>query len=270
MDTGSMLNLKNLDGNLAVLEANCAEASRLDLRPKAIYHLGIPSSSPMYKSDPFLVGEAINGTIAIFELARKAQCRVVYASSSSLYSGLVPPHNEDMQIQVTDYYTEARLAVERIAELYQRLFGLPSVGMRFFSVYGPKEKSKKQYANMVSQFMWEMMAGKPPVIYGDGKQTRDFTYVSDVVKALRLAMNSDYHGILNVGTGAAYSFNDVIDLVNKEIKSDIKPKHIENPIKNYVRHTLADTSKMERSLGFKARYTLQEGIKELLKYYAES
>lgn len=269
MDTGSIVNLEDLGGSLKVIDADCVDASRLDLKPEAIYHLGIPSSSPMYKKDPFLVGKAINGTIAVFELARKAGCRVVYASSSSLYSGLLPPHREDMTIQVTDYYTEARLAIERMAELYWRLFRIPSVGMRFFSVYGPKEKAKRKYANMISQFLWEMIEGKAPVIYGEGKQTRDFTYVRDVVRALRLAMDSDYQGILNVGTGKAFSFNDVVHLVNKGLGSEIAPKYIDNPIKNYVGHTLADTSKSEKVLGFKAAYTLEEGLKDLLKYYGK-
>jgi UDP-glucose 4-epimerase len=174
-----------------------------------------------------------------------------------------------MTIQVTDYYTEARLAIERIAELYKRLFDVQSAGMRFFSVYGPKEMAKKQYANMVSQFLWEMMEGKPPVIYGDGTQTRDFTYVKEVVRALRLAMSSNYHGILNVGTGVAYSFNDVIDLINQGIGSEIKPKYVDNPIKNYVSHTLADTSKTKGILGFEARCTLDKGIKSLISFMQE-
>lgn len=275
MDSGSISNLKNLSGDLEVIEASCVDASKFNLKPDAIYHLGIPSSSPMYKKNPFLVGEAINGTIAVFELARSVKCRVVYASSSSLYSGLTPPHREDMPIQVTDYYTEARLAIERTAELYKRLFDVPSAGMRFFSVYGPKEKAKKQYANMVSQFLWDMMEGKSPVIYGDGTQTRDFTYVKDVVRALRLAMNSDYHGILNAGTGTAYSFNDVIDLINEGlinqgIGSEIKPKYVDNPIKNYVSHTLADTTKTKEILGFEACCTLNDGIRSLIKFVKKS
>lgn len=264
MDTGSTSNLKGLKGDLEVIEGSCLDASRFKLTPEAIYHLGIPSSSPMYKKNPFLVGEAVNGTIAVFELARSAGCKVVYASSSSLYSGLTPPHREDMTIQVTDYYTEARLAIERIAELYKRLFDVPSVGMRFFSVYGPREKAKKQYANMVSQFLWEMVEGRSPVIYGDGTQTRDFTNVKDVVRALKLAMSSGYHGILNVGTGAAYSFNDVIDLINQGIGSEISPKYVDNPIKNYVSHTLADTSKTKEILGFEACCTLNDGIRSLI------
>jgi UDP-glucose 4-epimerase len=264
MDTGSMANLEDIDGDLEMIKANCTDALNLSLNPESIYHLGIPSSSPMYKRNPFLVGEAINGTIAIFEVAKRAGSRVVYASSSSLYNGLIPPHKEDMSIQVTDYYTEARLAIERIAELYNQLFDVPSVGMRFFSVYGPKEKAKKQYANMVSQFLWQMKEGNPPVIYGDGTQSRDFTYVKDVTKALNLAMNSDYHGIINVGTGTAHSFNEVVEIVNKALGTEILPKYIDNPIKNYVGHTLADISKAKRILGFEAEHTLSDGVKRLI------
>ncbi|HUM80866.1 MAG TPA: NAD-dependent epimerase/dehydratase family protein, partial [Methanothrix sp.] len=202
----------------------------------------------------------INGFISVLETARRSGARLVYASSSSLYSGLLPPHREDMTIAVTDYYTEARLAMERLAELYHRLYGVGSAGMRFFSVYGPREESKKQYANMVSQFLWQMRQGEEPVIYGDGSQTRDFTHVHDVVRALSLAMASDFQGVLNVGTGRACSFNEVIGMINAQLGTDIKHKYIENPIKNYVQDTLADTGKCRKALGFQAQISLEEGI----------
>ncbi len=265
MHTGSPANLEGLKGRLTVIRASCNEIPDMDIRAEKIYHLGIPSSSPMYKKNPYLAGEALNGFTAVFELARKSQARVVYASSSSLYNGLLPPHREDMTIQVTDYYTEARLAMERMAELYKRLFDVGSVGMRFFSVYGPKENAKKQYANMVSQFLWEMREGKTPLVFGDGSQTRDFTHVKDVARALQMAMKSDYHGILNVGTGKAYSFNQVIEMINSHLKSAIRPKYTENPIKNYVKDTLADTSKCKEILDFEARITLEEGISNLVQ-----
>jgi UDP-glucose 4-epimerase len=267
MHTGSPSNLEDLKGNLTLIKASCNDLPGMDLHPEKIYHLGIPSSSPMYKKNPYLVGEALNGFTAVFELARKSRSRVVYASSSSLYNGLLPPHREDMTIQVADYYTEARLAMERMAELYKQLYDVSSAGMRFFSVYGPKETAKKQYANMVTQFLWEMRDGKTPVIFGDGLQTRDFTYVKDLTRALQLAMKSDYHGILNVGTGKAYTFNQTVEILNKNMGLAVKPLHVPNPIKNYVLHTLSDTAKAEKVLGFKARYNLEEGVKELLRFY---
>jgi UDP-glucose 4-epimerase len=266
MSTGKRSNLANLkNSHLTIIQESCNNLAELAMKPEEIYHLGIPSSSPIYKKDPMIVGAAINGSIAVFELARRCGSRVVYASSSSLYNGISPPHDEDMQILVTDYYTEARLAIERIAELYKRLFDVGSVGMRFFSVYGPREESKKNYANMVSQFLWDMRAGRVPVIYGDGSQTRDFTYVKDVVRALVLGMGSRYHGILNVGTGTSHSFNDVIRLLNERLGLHITPQYIENPIKNYVGHTLANTSRTKEVLGFEARYTLEGGLDDLLE-----
>lgn len=101
----------------------------------------------------------------------------------------------------------------------------------------------------------EMQEGRSPVIFsGDGSQTRDFTYVKDIVRALQLAMDSNYHGVLNAGTGKAYSFNEVIRMLNQKLESAIKPKYTENPIKNYVRHTLADTSKCREILKFEAQF----------------
>ena len=270
MHTGSPANLEGLQGSLKLIRASCNDLSNLDLHPEKIYHLGIPSSSPMYKANPLLMGEAINGFISVLETARRSGARLVYASSSSLYSGLLPPHREDMTIAVTDYYTEARLAMERLAELYHRLYSVRSTGLRFFSVYGPREEAKKQYANMVSQFLWQMRRGDVPVIYGDGNQTRDFIHVYDIIRALRLAMASDYQGALNAGTGRNCSFNEVIRMINAQLGTDIKQKYIENPIKNYVRDTLADTSKCREILGFEAKIPLEEGIGQLAAGYKKT
>ncbi len=261
--TGSMKNLEDVVGDIKVVKGTCNDCLAFDLKPDVIYHLGIPSSSPMYKKNPMMMGEAINGMVAIMELARQSGSeKVVFASSSSLYNGVPVPHREDAVIPVADYYTEARLAIERVAELYYRLYGIGYAGMRFFSVYGPHEEAKKQYANMVTQFLWGMRAGEAPVIFGDGSQTRDFTYVDDVVDALMLAAKKAT-GIFNVGTGKAYSFNYVVDLLNRKLEKDLKPEYRENPIKNYVMHTLADTTKIS-SLGVKAKVSLEEGIERIL------
>ncbi len=173
-----------------------------------------------------------------------------------------------MPIYVTDYYTECRYAIERLAKLYNMLFDVKSVGMRFFSIYGPKEEYKGKYANIVTQFLWSMLKDESPVIFGDGNQTRDFTYVTDVVEALILAMKKDFeYEIFNVGTGVAHTFNEVVDLLNRLLGKNIQPVYRPNPIKNYVYHTLADTSKAEKVLGFKAKVNLEKGVSELIKIY---
>ena len=263
LHTGSLENIKGLD----VEFFNEPYSKMADIVPKAdvVFHLGIPSSSPMYKRNPKLVGKAINDAIDIFEYAKKSGCKVVYASSSSVYNGNKVPYREDMPIYVTDFYTECRYAIERLAKLYNSLFGVKSVGLRFFSIYGPKEEFKKQYANIVSQFLWAMKRDESPVIFGDGTQTRDFTHVYDVVEALILAWKKDFEcEIFNVGTGVAHSFNEVVEILNRLLGKNIKPVYKPNPIKNYVYHTLADTSKAEKMLGFKAKISLEEGLRMLL------
>ncbi len=265
-DNLSTGNLKNIEGlDVKFFNEPYEKIPFLVRDIDVIFHLGIPSSSPMYKREPHLVGKAINEAITILEYARKNKCKVVYASTSSLYNGNPTPYKEDMPIYVTDYYTECRYAIERLAKLYNSLFNVKSVGLRLFSVYGPKEKYKGEYANIVSQFLWLMERDEPPIIFGDGSQTRDFIYVKDVVEAFMLAAEKEFnYEIFNVGTGVAYSFNEVVDLINKLLGKNIKPIYKPNPIKNYVYHTLADTTKAERILGFKAKVSLEEGIKNLI------
>jgi UDP-glucose 4-epimerase len=263
MHTGNPNNLKGL--NVKIFRDPYSRIGSIVQRADVVFHLGIPSSSPMYKDNPRLVGEAINDAIDVFECAKKNVCKVVYASSSSLYNGNMSPYCEDMPIHVTDYYTECRYAIERVAKLYNSLFNVRSVGLRFFSVYGPKEKYKGRYANIVTQFLCAMKKKERPVIFGDGSQTRDFVYVGDVVEALLLAMKKDFEcEVFNVGTGVAHSFNQVVDLLNELLGKDIKPVRKPMPIKNYVFETLADTTKAEKDLGFKAKTTLKQGIKRLL------
>lgn len=261
--TGSMQNLKTVKDRINIIEGSCNDLLSLDISPEVIFHLGIPSSSPMYKEDPFLTGEAINGMVAVMELAKRCESqKVVFASSSSLYSGLPTPHREDAEILVADYYTEARLAIERIAQLYNRLYDIDFAGLRFFSVYGPHEEAKGRFANMVTQFLWEMKNGNAPLIYGDGTQSRDFVFVEDVVDALILTSERGT-GIFNVGTGVVHSFNEVIEILNGKLGREIEPIYSKNPITNYVAHTQADISKV-KALGFDPRYSLVEGIAELL------
>jgi len=264
--TGSRDNLDGLDAQ--VIQASCREIGRLGLRCDVVFHLGIPSSSPMYKRNPYLVGEAVNDMLAVLEYVRAENVKLVFASSSSLYNGLPPPHREDMQVKVTDYYTECRLTIERLAQLYALLYGVEAVALRFFSVYGPRERAKGQYANIVTQFLWDLKQGRQPVIYGDGTQTRDFTYVTDAVKACLLAAEKPFRfEVFNVGTGRSTSFNQVVLLLNKALGTEIKPKLVPNPIATYVPATQSDTTKAREKLGFTAQVMLEEGVKRLIANY---
>lgn len=260
---GSIGNLEGIEEYVKIINDSSCSIGKYVNECDVIFHLGIPSSSPMYKDDHTLIGSSINDAISVFDFAAESDAKVVFASSSSLYNGDPLPNNEGMPVYVTDYYTEARFCIERIAELYTELHNVDSVGLRFFSVYGPNERAKGEYANIVSQFLWDMQEKNEPVIYGDGRQTRDFTFVDDVVDACVLSMEFGGSGIFNVGTGARHSFNDVVDMLNLELGTHIKPTHIHNPIKNYVDHTLASTRRASGALGFDAKTALKQGIHQL-------
>ena len=262
--TGSMENLKSVRGKVKVIRASCSKLPKLRLpRTELVFHVGIPSSSPMYRENPLLVGEAINDFINVLEFAKKNHSKIVYASTSSMYCRCPPPHREDMVSEPFDYYTEARIAMERLARVYHELYDISSVGLRFFSVYGPHEESKGRYANVITQML---LSEKEFTIYGDGSQTRDFVYVDDVVRAIILAAEKgEGHLILNVGTGRETSFSEVASLIQK-----IKPleiKYAPNPIKNYVERTKADISLTRRKLNWTPVVKLEEGIKKTAEYY---
>ncbi|MFC1861329.1 NAD-dependent epimerase/dehydratase family protein [Chloroflexota bacterium] len=265
LHTGDINNLAEIKVNI-IFNKNMTIDPSLDV--DGIFHLGMPSSSFMYKENPWLVGEAINNAISVFEFAKLKKCKVVFASSSSVYNGLEPPHMESMVIKVRDYYTETIHEVERIAELYQKLFSVQSVGLRFFSVYGKNETFKGKYANIITQFLWIMKANKKPVVYGDGAQTRDFIYVDDVVTACILAMHSHVSfDVFNVGTGRMTSFNTIIGLINKVLGKSITAEYEPNFIKNYVTCTQADTTKAKNALGFEAKTLLEKGVERIVSIY---
>ncbi len=269
MHTGSEDNVASVKGKIKIVKAHSGELGKIGEKFDIIIHEGTYSSSPMYKNDPHLVAKALDDWISILEYAKQNNTRIVWAATSSVYSGQDPPHKEGMDVKVTDFYTEARYEMERLAELYHKLFGVQSVGLRYFSVYGPHERSKGKYANLISQFLWDMQKGEQPVVYGDGSQTRDFTYVDDVVEANMLAMKSQIKfGIYNVGTGSSITINDMIAMLARKLGKDMKPKYVENKIKNYVQDTLADTSRADKELGFRAKVSLDQGIDRLIKAYS--
>ena len=268
--TGNENNLKtaNGKGSFKLIRGNSSSITEVDKGIPTIFHLGFYSASPMYRSDPLLVSEVIRDMISVLEYARKNDSRIVFSSTSSIYNGIVPPHKEDVIPGVTDFYTEARIAAERMSELYVRLYGINVSAMRFFSVFGPHEESKKEYANLATQFYWNLRKGESPVIYGNGEQRRDFVYVEDVVNALVLAAeNNKGYNVYNVGSGKNYSLNELMEKLNGLLGTSIKAKYIEMPIKNYVMETLADTTKAQEKIGFKASINLDEGLEKIKEYY---
>lgn len=227
--------------------------SPLDYDYNGIFHLGMPSSSTMYTDDLRNVTRGIRSSLLVAEVAKDSNIPIVFASSSSLYNGNPTPFNEEMTIRVKDYYAEVRYWIERLFDLYFELYGVRSIGLRLFSVFGPRDENKGKYANNITQFALNLLNDERPEVYGDGTQTRDFTHVDHVVTAfdqsMRYLKDNPMSYIINVGSGVGTSFNDMLVLMNHFLKTGIKPKYVPNPLKNYVSVTQADTRRMNMTLG---------------------
>lgn len=237
-----------------------------------VFHQAARSSSPMHQENPH-EGARVNveGFVNTAEIAiEEGVEKIVYASTSSMYGSVEPPHQEDMGEVPTNRYTASKMSRERYAEVYSYNDRIQTTGLRYFSVYGPHERSKGKYANIVTQFLWKMMDGERPVIWGDGSQTRDFTFVKDVVKANMLAADrrDEIDGrYFNIGTGRDVSFNQVVEKLNEILGTDIEPEHVENPREKYVETTKADISSAREDLGYEPEYSFEEGLERTVEYY---
>lgn len=274
---GSRENLSAIEDRIEIVEGDARSAETLEPLIKGtdyVFHEAAASSAPMFEPDPRSGAEVnIGGFLNVLELSRKhGVLGVIYASTSSVYGGLKGKQMEDARVAPPNFYSVTKLAREHFARLYTLNGGLPTVGFRYFSVYGPHERPKGRYANIISQFLWEMTEGRAPVIYGNGTQSRDFTYVADVVQANLLAMEAlskKRKGVsgesFNIGTGRAATFNDIIRLLNSALGKNIRPKYVKNKIKNYVQDTLADLTKAKKFLGYSPKFSLEEGIRKTIE-----
>jgi UDP-glucose 4-epimerase len=271
LSTGSVENLGDLKDKIDFYYMEIGKESFNFKNLDGIYHLGMPSSSPMYKNNrKEKMQSVINGTFDLLEFCKENNVRLVYASTSSVYNTNQTPFNETMSIYPTDFYSEGRYFLERMAGLYGQLYNVRTVGLRFFSVYGPNEAFKKKYANLVSQFIWGALNHKEIIVYGDGTQTRDFIHVDDVVRACRMAMESGSQpitSVYNVGTGVNHSLNTVITMIENVLNNELRVKYIDNTVRNYVKDTHADTLLAECKLGFTSEIPLKHGITELVRYW---
>ncbi|QSW98239.1 NAD-dependent epimerase/dehydratase family protein [Haloterrigena alkaliphila] len=239
-----------------------------------VFHLAALSSYAMHEEDP-TTGARVNveGFVNVVDQARQDGCdTVVYASTSSIYGSQTDPSPEDMPVSVNTGYEASKLARERYGEYFANHYDMDVAGMRFFSVYqgyGGAEEHKGEYANVIAQFADDLASGDAPVLYGDGTQTRDFTHVDDIVRGLELAADHELTGVYNLGTGDAYSFNELVGMLNDELGTDIDPEYIENPIPEdvYVHDTCADSSKMREDTGWEPEIALEEGIEQVCEPY---
>ena len=226
-----------------------------------VFHLAAQSRiQPAIKNPVRTVNVNCIGTTNILQCSRKHNVKKVIYSSTSAYYGLKnePPLKEDMERDCLNPYSVTKVSAEDICKMYSDLFGLKTAIFRYFNVYGERQPTKGQYAPVVGLFKKQKEDGNPMTIVGDGLQTRDYTHISDVVKANLLAAESDKVGngeVFNVGTGKNYSVLDLVEMIEGEY-TFIPPRLGES------RHTLADISKIKDILNWEPEVSLEKWLEE--------
>jgi UDP-glucose 4-epimerase len=204
------------------------------------------------------------GTLNVLLAARDGGVKkVIYASSSSVY-GDIPtlPKREDMAPNPQSPYAVTKLTGEYYCQAFQQVYGLSTVCLRYFNVYGPGQDPDSQYAAVIPKFIKRVSEGMPPIIFGDGEQTRDFTFIRDAVEANILFAESNASGVFNIGEGSNISINELAMLVSRLMDKDLEPVH-HAPRAGDIRHSLADIAKA-KACGYNPKYTLERGLKETI------
>ena len=237
-----------------------------------VVHLAAPSSFLMHEENDL---QACNFTMmgfkTIMEAMRKyKKPKIVWASTSAVYEewNKLPrvPFEESMPLTPPDSKAGCKHWCELEAERYSRRYGIKSIAFRPYSVYGEGEHTKKGYANITSLFTWALMGGNRPVVWGDGSQTRDFIYVTDVAKAFVMALENELESdVFNLGFGLEHTFNDVIKIASRQLAVEASPIYVDVPIQIYAQRLWADTSKIEKVLNFKPEVTLENGIEKIIQ-----
>jgi UDP-glucose 4-epimerase len=241
-----------------------------------VFHLAAIPSVPVSMAEPARTNAVnVGGTVNVLETARRhGVSRVVLACSCAAYGdGPEQPKHEALQPRPMSPYAAQKIACELYAQTYTRAYGLPCVALRFFNVYGPRQDPKSEYAAAIPRFVTRLLAGQAPIVFGDGKQTRDFVHVSDVVRANLLAARSEKAPgeVINVASGRSASLLELIELIHKAIP-EAGPLAIEHqaPRAGDLRESSADVSKARSLLGHEPRVTLEEGLKGVVESFRAS
>lgn len=277
LSTGSLENLNYLASS-PNLEVLCFSVNDFNSLLKAcegvtyLFHQAAIPSVPRSVSDPISTNHAnINGTLSVLVAARDAGVKkVVYASSSSVYGDtLTLPKVEGMIPSPLSPYAVSKLAGEYYCAAFTASYGLATASLRYFNVYGPRQAADSAYSAVIPKFISLIKQGKPPQIFGDGSQSRDFTFVKDVVRANILAAQSPRTGTYNIGTGMSISLNDLaarmLDMMDR---TDIAPVYA-SPRPGDVVHSLAEISRAKIAFGYKPLYSLEQGLKATIEEYEE-
>ncbi len=266
--TGRERNLAAVRDRIDLVRGDVRDA---DLLAKAVEGVEVVFHQAALPSVPLSVAEPVRthsvnagGTVRVLQCAREAGARrVVYAASSSAYgdSQELPKH-EEMPANPRSPYALQKYSGEVYCGLYTRLYGLETVSLRYFNVFGPRQSPASDYAAVIPLFIRACLVGEPPVIHGDGCQSRDFTYVDDAVRANLLAADAPgaAGAVINLAAGARTSVNELWQAIREILGSDLEARHGAARAGD-VRHSLADLSRARRLLGYESRVELREGLR---------
>jgi UDP-glucose 4-epimerase len=274
LSSGKLVNLEHLGGDVELLRGDIrdprvvADAMR---EVEIVFHEAALGSVPRSVADPVTTHEVnLTGTLNVFLAARDAGVRrVVYASSSSVYGDTeVLPKHEGLPTHPLSPYALSKLGGEYYASVFKQVYGFEVVALRYFNIFGPRQDLESQYAAVIPRFVTALLEGKPPVIYGDGLQSRDFTYVENVVEAnLRAAAAEAIAGrAFNVACGGRYSLLDLLDRMKAILRSDVNPIH-EAPRAGDVRDSQASIAAAEQGFGYRVVVDFDEGLRRTVEWY---
>lgn len=272
--TGKMENLKPFFGKIELIKGDIRDKKALRRALKGIdyvIHQAALRSVPKSVDDPFTTNDInVFGTLNLLMESKKAGVkRVVYASSSSAYGDAkkFPQKETDLAAPISPYGV-SKLAAEHYCITFAKTFGLETVSLRYFNVFGPRQNPESKYSAVIPMFIFKMIKGESPVVEWDGKQSRDFTYVANVVEAnLRACVTPGISGeVFNVACGTSTSVIDIVNEINSIFRTKIKPKYAPKR-RGDVRTTYADIGKMKRSLKIKKIINFDEGLGLTVKWF---
>jgi UDP-glucose 4-epimerase len=272
LSTGKIENIRELLNNPSV-EFVKGSVTDLQLLKKLfrdavyVFHLAAIASVPRSIENPQASHEVnVGGTLNMLLAAKEnSVSKVIYSSSAAVY-GDIGDHaiSEDMVPHPLSPYAATKLAGDYYCQVFNEIYHLPTVCLRCFNIYGPRQDPDSHYASVISEFIKRVSQGNSPVIFGDGKQTRDFIFVADVVAVNILTAENDVSGVFNIARGESVTINQLAGLIIELSSSNVRPIY-EEPRPGDIRHSLADITKA-KAFGYDPKYTLRDGLTETIRW----
>lgn len=270
--TGRMENINHLldHKNLTLIKGSIVDLNLTEIfqGKDYVFHLAAIPSVPRSVKDPYSSNEAnVTGTLNVLIAAKDTGIKkVIFSSSSSVY-GDTPtlPKREDVPVNPQSPYAITKATGEMYCRVFEELYGLPTVCLRYFNVFGPRQDPNSQYAAVIPKFITSIMNDESPVIFGDGEQSRDFTFVKNVVDANILSCESEKTGVFNIACGRRITINQLVDYINEILGKEIKPIYTD-PRPGDIKHSLADISRAD-GFGYKPKDEFKEELTTTVEWF---